>query len=181
MRAQLMAGWCNTCRHMHSHRHKHCAVQFLSLLEPGKKTFALTTFANWTLLFWNTQSSVQPPIMGWAEPHSLHQHIRLQNTIKGTWEKIFGCNTTTTLIIYIQLLLGVWGRLFNCMYELSNCFLMWKSHWETKMWLNLNIGKTFFFLSPKLNYSVHGKNKMSYIFYWRIDSSQVLTASTFVR
>jgi len=102
VRAQLKAGWCNSC-----------AVQFLSLLEPGKKTFALTTFANWTLLFWNIQSSVQPPIMGWTEPHSRHQHIRLQHTIKGTWEKIFGCNTTTTLIIYIQLLLGVWGRLLT--------------------------------------------------------------------
>lgn len=110
-------------------------------------TFALTTFANWTLLFWNTQSSVQPPIMGWTEPHSRHQHIRLQHTIKGTWEKIFGCNTTTTLIIYIQLLLGVWGRLLTVCTS-TQSFLMWKSHWESKMWLNLNICKTCFFFRP---------------------------------
>lgn len=139
--------------HMHSHRHKHIVLSSfchcLNRAKKKKKSFVLTTLANWTLRFWNTQSSVQPPIMGWAEPHSLHQHIRLQNTIKGTWEKIFGCNTTATLIIYIQLLLGVWGRLFNCMYELSNCFLMWKSRWKSRMWLNLNIGKTcFFFLLP---------------------------------
>lgn len=149
---------------MVQHMHRHWAVQFLSLLEPGKKTFALTIFANWTLLFWNTQSSVQPPIMGWAEPHSLHQHIRLQHTIKGTWEKIFGCNTTTTLIIYIQLLLGVWGKLFNCMYELSNSFLMWKSHWESEMWLHLNIGKTsFFFLNWITVYMAEIKHHTSFI------------------